>query len=202
MDLPALGNPITPTSARSFSSRWIQRSGPARPRSARRGALVGRRGEARVAAAAARAARHQQPLAPHGEIAERLAGIAVAHHGAERHPDDGDPRPLAPWRLLPSPCCAALGVVVALVAEVEQRGERGIGLEEHASRRRRRRRRRVRPAGRRLSRRKLTQPAPPSPPLTKISISSMNIGVNDHRARTRSAGRRRGSGGGVVRMLM
>src|SRR3990170_4129984 len=38
VDLPALGNPTTPTSARSLSSRWSQRSSPGRPRSARRGA--------------------------------------------------------------------------------------------------------------------------------------------------------------------
>src|SRR5215470_8072 len=47
------------------------------------------------------------------------------------------------------------------------------------------------PRGTYASRRKLTQPAPPSPPLTKMSISSMNIGVNDPRGAPARSGRGR-----------
>jgi hypothetical protein len=89
--------------------------------------LIGGRREARVAAAAARAANGHHALAGRGEIAEELAGVTIAGHRAERHAHDqiaaAGASTVAALTVL-----AALGVVVALVTEVEQRGEGGIGL--------------------------------------------------------------------------
>src|SRR4029077_9528307 len=92
--------------------------------------LVGRRGKARVAAPAARATHDQQPLPPHGEIAERLVRVAVPHHGAEWHPHD-EILAAGAVAIAALAVYTALGVVVALVAKVEERAERGIGLEKH-----------------------------------------------------------------------
>src|SRR5438093_791720 len=93
---------MTPTSARSLSSRRSHRSWPGRPRSARR-----------------------------GQVPEVLAGVAVGDDGTEGDLEDEIITARAVTvRALTVP--AALGVVVALVVIVEERRQRGIGLEPDA----------------------------------------------------------------------
>src|SRR6185369_6632439 len=89
-------------------------------------------GEAGVAAATAGAPHREHALARRREIADRLAGVAIGDDGAQRHPDD---QVVAAGAVTIAALAvgSALGVIVALVPEVEQRGERGIGFEEHGA---------------------------------------------------------------------
>ncbi len=87
VDLPALGTPMMPTSATSFSSSSIQASSPGSPFSARRGAVL----RAVLKAALPRPPRpplgddHFLPRV--GQVGQHLAGVGVAHDGAGRHGD-------------------------------------------------------------------------------------------------------------------
>ena len=87
--------------------------------------------EAGVAAAAGRSAHGPQALAGLGEVAEALAAVALGDDGAERHVEHEvlAARPVAIGALA---VLAALGVVVALVVVIEERGQRGVGLEPDA----------------------------------------------------------------------
>src|SRR5262249_17651043 len=96
------------------------------------GCLVGGRGEARVAPSADRAANRNYTLARRRQIAEMLAGVAVRNDRAEGHFQDGVATAGA-VTVRALPVGAALGVVVALVVVIEQRGQRGFGLEPDAA---------------------------------------------------------------------
>ena len=87
VDFPAFGKPTSPASAIIFSSRVIQRSSPGVPGCVARGP-VGRRRE-RLVAAPAPAPLADDDLIPRlGEIAERVAPVAVVDHGPRRNGDD------------------------------------------------------------------------------------------------------------------
>src|SRR5262249_23093762 len=90
--------------------------------------LIGRRGKTRVTAATPRAGHRLHALAARGQIPQELAAVAIAHHRAQRDADDEILTTLA-VTVAALAVGAALGVVGALVAEIEQRGQRGIGLE-------------------------------------------------------------------------
>src|SRR6185295_13886727 len=96
------------------------------------GRLVGRRGEPRVAPAAARAADREHALARHGQVAEELARAAIVDDGADRYFQDevGTAGAVAVRAL---PVGSALGVVVAAVVEIEQGRQRGRGFEPDAA---------------------------------------------------------------------
>src|SRR5262245_21834644 len=104
-------------------------SGP--PQVGAAGRLVGGGGEARVAPPADRAANRQGTLACCRQIAEMLAGVAVGDHGAEGNFQDGVATAGA-VTVRALPVGTALGVIVALIVVIEQRGQRGIGLEPDA----------------------------------------------------------------------
>src|SRR5881628_2660876 len=152
---------------------------PAEVGAARR--LVGRRGEARVAAPAARAAHREQALACLREVAEQRARLLVGHDGADGHAEH-EVVAAGAGAVAALTVLATLGLVVALVVVIEKRGERRIGFEEDRAAGPS-----VAPIGAATRHELLAaeeiQPAPPSPPLTKMSISSTNISV--------PAGRRR-----------
>src|SRR5207249_5797102 len=86
--------------------------------------------EARIAASAARAADDEQALARPCEVAEELAGLALGHDGADRHAEH-EVFARGAGAIVAFAVLTALGLVVTLVVVVEERGERGIGLEEH-----------------------------------------------------------------------
>src|SRR5205823_10210840 len=92
---------------------------------------VGRGREARVAPAPAGAADREDPLARRCQVPEVLAGVAVGDDGTEGDLEDEIITARAVTvRALTVP--AALGVVVTLVVIVEERRQRGIGLEPDA----------------------------------------------------------------------
>jgi hypothetical protein len=103
-------------------------AGPSQVGASRR--LVGGGREPGVAATAPGATDAEDTLARRGEIADEQPGVPLGDDGAERHAQDeivaAGARAVATLAVL-----APLGVVVALVVKVEQRGEGGIGLEEH-----------------------------------------------------------------------
>src|SRR5690606_26731206 len=89
---------------------------------------VGRALEVHVAQAALAAARDQQALAVAGEVADHLVGVDVDHHRAYR---DGDDLVLAALavHLAAHAVLAALGLELALVAEVDQGVEVLVGQQ-------------------------------------------------------------------------
>src|SRR5439155_18435620 len=92
---------------------------------------VGRGGEPGVAAPAARAGDRQHALARHREVADERARVAVGDHGADRNAQDQVlPRGAVAVRALA--VRAPLGVVVALVVEIQEGSLRGIRLEPEA----------------------------------------------------------------------
>ena len=102
VDLPALGNPTSPTSASSFSSSRSFFSSPGHA-----GFVLGRRlvsggGEVLIAASAAAAFGDDEAVARRGEIVQQLAGLGVVDDRADR---DWQLDRLAsrPVRWLPSP---------------------------------------------------------------------------------------------------
>src|SRR5215510_2506600 len=100
---------MTPTSARSFSSMWSHRSGPGRPRSARRGAWL---------VDVANRALPRPPREP--RIAStRWPGVAIGDDGPDRHlqHEVGAARAVAVRAL---PVGSTLGVVVAAIVEIEE----------------------------------------------------------------------------------
>src|SRR6267378_6336537 len=92
------------------------------------GRLVGGGGEARVAPPAVRAANRHHALTLGRQVAEMLAGVAIGDDGAEGDLQDRVATAGA-VTVRALPVGAALGVVVALVVVIEQRRQRGIGLE-------------------------------------------------------------------------
>src|SRR5207245_1022804 len=106
------------------------RAGPSEVSAPRR--PVGRGREACVAPPTPRTADGEDPLAGRGQVPEALAGVAVGDDGAEGDPEDEITAARA-VTVRPLAVLAALGVVVALVVVVEERGERGIGFEPDAA---------------------------------------------------------------------
>src|SRR5262245_37972229 len=106
------------------------RAGPAEVGAPRR--LVGRGGEARVAPPAPRAADRQHALAGHGQVAQRLARVAVGDDGAQRDLQDqiGAAGAVAVRALAVS---AALGMVVPPIVKIEEGRQLGSGLEPDTS---------------------------------------------------------------------
>src|SRR5207249_5727297 len=125
---------------------------------------VGGRREARIPPAPTGARLDEDPLARAGEIAQRLVTFAVGHDRTDRHAE-GQVVATGAMAVRALAVLAALRLVMALVVIVEEGGQRGIGFEPDTAA--------VTtvaavgpPYGTYFSRRKLTQPAPPSPPLT------------------------------------
>src|SRR6185295_12637269 len=116
VDLPAFGKPTTPTSASSFSSRWIQRSSPARPRSARRGARL---------VDVAKRALPRPPLAPRATTRRWPRSTRSPRGAPPSRSETVVPR--GTRRTVSAP----LRGVVPLVVEIEERGDGRIGLEDH-----------------------------------------------------------------------
>src|SRR2546429_48183 len=106
------------------------RAGPSEVSAPRR--PVGRGREACVAPPTPRTADGEDPLAGRGQVPEALAGVAVGDDGAEGDPEDEITAARA-VTVRPLAVLAALGVVVALVVVVEERGQRGIGFEPDAA---------------------------------------------------------------------
>src|SRR5262245_20981711 len=102
------------------------RAGPAEVGAPRR--LVGRGGKARVAPPAPAAADCQQALAGHGQVAQRLARVAVGDDGPQRDLQDevGAAGAVTVRALAVS---AALGVVVPPIVKIEEGRQLGSGLE-------------------------------------------------------------------------
>src|SRR5262249_24306888 len=88
--------------------------------------------EASVASSAASAGGRSQALPRRRQIPEKISRVAPGHHGPERNAEDrvaaAPPVLVGAFAVLTS-----LGVVVALVVKVEERGDRGISLEEDAT---------------------------------------------------------------------
>src|SRR2546425_20595 len=95
------------------------RAGPSEASAPRR--PVGRGREACVAPPAARTADGEDPLAGRGQVPEALAGVAVGDDGAEGDLEDEITAARA-VTVRPLAVLAALGVVVALVVVVGERG--------------------------------------------------------------------------------
>jgi hypothetical protein len=130
VDLPAFGNPTTPTSARRRSSRRSVRSSPASPGSARRGARfveVAKRALPRTAPAAAR---HLEalPLAVRSPRSTPACGSWIVVPTGTRRTRSVAARAVAVGALAVTP--ARRGVVAA-IAEVEEGAEAFVGLDDH-----------------------------------------------------------------------
>src|SRR5262249_46464181 len=93
---------------------------------------VGRVREAGIAAPAPRAAGDGQPLPGRGEVAEGVAPVAIGDDRPEGHAEHGV-GPASPMLVGALAVLAALGGVVTLVVEVEERADGGIRLEDHTA---------------------------------------------------------------------
>src|SRR5690242_3718750 len=93
------------------------------------GRLIRRRCEPRVAATAARAPDGKHALTARREVAEQLAGVAIRHDGADR---DAQHQVVArrAGAIAALAVLATLGLIVALIMEVEQRRQRVVGFEK------------------------------------------------------------------------
>ncbi len=100
---------------------WLAMFGDARR-------LVGGTLEGHVAAPAAPAAPHQQPLPSHHQVTQQLTRVGLIHDGAARHGDDGVVT-LGTGFALSSAVHAAPGAEVALMAERDQRVGIARGLQ-------------------------------------------------------------------------
>ena len=116
------------TLSSSSSSRCLARQ--ARAELARRAVLAGL--EALVAPAALAAARHQQFHAGLRQVAELLAGLAVAHDGARRHVDQCCPA-AATGHVAAAARLAVLGAEGAHDAKVRQRVDAVLGAQRDAA---------------------------------------------------------------------
>ena len=120
MDLPAFGNPTSPTSASSFSSSRRLRSSPGLAVFVLGRRLVGGGGEARIAPAAASALGDDEPLARLGEIVTAVRRCRRRRPSCRPAPGF-DRRAVPPGPVAAFAVTAALGLVLGIEAEMEQR---------------------------------------------------------------------------------
>src|SRR5208337_3871646 len=127
------------------------------------GSLMGRSGEAGVAATAASAARHNDALVGMREVVHQLACDLVVNDRADRH-FQHDAFALASGLVGALAVASALSLVFGIEAEVHQRVVALAGLHDD-----------VATASAIAARRKAMQPLPPSPAFIRILASSTNI---------------------------
>ena len=127
-DLPADGNPTSPTSAMTFSSRRSECSSTCSPRSWNRGTRRCRLAKAALPASPAPARGHRHALVVAHEVGHHRAGVAVADHGADRHRQDRV-LPLGAGLEHPLAVAAVLAPLVRVAVQVQQRGQALVGLE-------------------------------------------------------------------------
>ena len=185
VDLPAFGNPTSPTSASSFSSSRSRCSSPGVPGFMLGRRLVGGGGEPRIAPSAAAAFRDDETLARLGEVEQPLAGVLVVDDGADGH------RQLDRLAVVPCPVAAlavtaALGFVLGVEAEMEQ-GVVVLLATRTTSPPRPPSPPLGPPRGTNFSRRNARQPLPPSPAFTRILTSSINMELSGKAERPHDA---------------
>ncbi len=91
---------------------------------------VGTALEMDVAQAMSATARHQQLVAVRHHLADELLGVGIEYARPDRHADV-DTLALVPGHLPPHAILPALGAVMALMAEIDQRIEATVGHQEH-----------------------------------------------------------------------